>query len=126
MDRMGYERTLLAGFLLCVAVLLAFLVAPSGFWTWGVMLLVVGACIGGAQFAIPSLAVMYYPPAILATGTGWASAAARTGAFIAPLLGGALIARGMQTSDVLSLLAMPAAVAALAMLLLARLRGRTP
>ena len=75
----------------------------------------IGACIGGAQFALPSLGTRYYPAAILATGTGWGSAAARVGAFVAPLLGGTLMAGGMSTQDLLTLLAVPALVAAVAM-----------
>jgi len=120
MDRLGGERILLVGFLLSAAALLLFLVAPSGFWSWGAILLVIGACIAGAQFALPSLGARYYPAAILSTGTGWGSAAARVGAFVAPLLGGALMARGMSTPDLLSLLAVPALVAAVAMVGLAR------
>ncbi|MBK9252481.1 MAG: MFS transporter [Proteobacteria bacterium] len=115
MDRLGGERILLVGFLVSAASLLLFLVAPSGFWTWGALLLVIGACIGGAQFALPSLGTRYYPAAILSTGTGWGSAAARVGAFVAPLLGGALMAGGMTTQNLLTLLALPALVAAVAM-----------
>jgi len=120
MDRLGGERILLVGFLVSAASLLLFLVAPSGFWTWGALLLVIGACIGGAQFALPSLGTRYYPAAILSTGTGWGSAAARVGAFVAPLLGGALMAGGMTTQNLLTLLALPALVAAVAMVGLSR------
>jgi MFS transporter, AAHS family, 4-hydroxybenzoate transporter len=120
MDRLGGERILLAGFLLSAAALLLFLVAPSGFWSWGAILLIIGACIGGAQFALPSLGTRYYPAAILSTGTGWGSAAARVGAFTAPLLGGALMARGITTPNLLTLLAVPALIAAVAMVGLAK------
>jgi AAHS family 4-hydroxybenzoate transporter-like MFS transporter len=122
MDRLGGERILLGGFLLSAASLILFLVAPSGFWTWGALLLIIGACIGGAQFALPSLGTHYYPAAILATGTGWGSAAARGGAVVAPLLGGALLERGVPTQQLLTLLAVPALIAAVAMLGLARTR----
>jgi MFS transporter, AAHS family, 4-hydroxybenzoate transporter len=120
MDRLGGERILLVGFLVSTTALLLFLVAPSGFWTWGALLMVIGACTGGAQFALPSLGTRYYPAAILATGTGWGSAAARVGAFVAPLLGGALMAGGMTTQNLLTLLALPALVAAVAMVGLAK------
>jgi AAHS family 4-hydroxybenzoate transporter-like MFS transporter len=123
MTRFGGERTLLGGFVLCTAVLLAFLVVPSGFWSWGALLLVVGACIGGAQFAIPTLTAAYYPPAILSTGAGWASAVARVGAFVSPLIGGALLAHGLMSQHVLALMALPALVAAMAMAMLARTKA---
>jgi MFS transporter, AAHS family, 4-hydroxybenzoate transporter len=125
MDRLGAEPTLVAGFLLSAVALIGFQVAPPGFWTWGVLLLLVGACIGGAQFAIPTLTAVYYPATILATGTGWASAIARGGAFVAPLTGGLLLSQGMATSRVLSLLALPALIAAIALYVLARNRRRT-
>ncbi len=125
MDRVGAERTLFASFLLSAAVLIAFQVVAPGFWTWGVLLLLVGACFGGAQFAIPTLTAAYYPAAILATGSGWASAIARAGAFVAPLTGGALLAQGMATSQVLSLLALPALIAAVSLFVLARLSRQT-
>jgi MFS transporter, AAHS family, 4-hydroxybenzoate transporter len=121
MDRLGAERTLLGCFLLSTAALLAFQVVSPGLWTWGALVLIVGACFGGAQFAIPSLTAAYYPAAILATGSGWASAIARGGAFVAPLTGGALLAQGMATSQVLSLLALPAIISAVSLLMLARL-----
>lgn len=119
-NRLGAERTLVASFALSAIVLLGFQVVPSGFWSWGALLLLVGACFGGAQFAIPTLAAAYYPAPILATGTGWASAIARVGAFAAPLTGGALLALELDPSQVLSLLAFPALVAGAAMLALHR------
>ena len=122
MGRMGQERILLVSYLLCAMVLLTFLVAPSQFWTWGVLLLLNGLCIGGAQFAIPALGATYYPASILSTGTGWASAIARVGAFTAPLLGGALLQEGFAPRHVLALLAVPALVAAMAMYFLRRSR----
>ena len=115
MGRLGHERTLLVSYLLCATVLTTFLIMPSQFWTWGILLLLNGLCIGGAQFAIPALGATYYPAAILSTGTGWASAIARIGAFLAPLVGGALLKEGFSTDSVLALLAIPALVAALAM-----------
>lgn len=123
MGRLGQERTLLVSYVLCAGVLLAFLIAPSQFWTWGVLLLLIGLGIGGAQFAIPALGATYYPPAILSTGTGWASAIARIGAFVAPLLGGALLKEGFSASSVLALLAIPALTAAVAMYFLNRTRN---
>lgn len=126
MGRLGAERALVAIFVLSAVVMVGFLVVPSGFWSWGVLLLIVGACCGGAQFAIPTLAAAYYPPAILATGTGWASAVARAGAFVAPLTGGALMAQGLPSNQVLSMLALPTLVAATAMFALAWHGSRQP
>jgi AAHS family 4-hydroxybenzoate transporter-like MFS transporter len=122
MDRFGAERTLATGFVINAAALLLFLVVPSGFLSWGALLLMVGACTGGAQFAIVSLAASLYPSNILATGSGWASAMARIGAFASPWVGGVLIAARVAPTQVIAGLAGPAVVCAISMLALSRAR----
>jgi MFS transporter, AAHS family, 4-hydroxybenzoate transporter len=122
MDRFGAERTLAAGCVVNAVALALFLVVPSGFYSWGALLLVIGACTGGMQFAIISLAAGLYPSSILATGSGWASAIARIGAFVSPLVGGALIAAGVNPTFVIAGLAGPALICAIAMLGLKRAR----
>jgi AAHS family 4-hydroxybenzoate transporter-like MFS transporter len=118
MDRFGAERTLATGFAVNAVSLLLFLVVPSGFLSWGALLLMIGACTGGSQFAIVSLAASLYPSSILATGSSWASAVARMGAFAGPLVGGALIAAGVGAAQVFADLAGPAVVCAISMLAL--------
>lgn len=120
MDRFGAERTLATGFAVNTVALLLFLVVPSGFLSWGALLLLVGACTGGAQFAIVSLAASLYPSSILATGSGWASAIARIGAVSSPLVGGALIAAGVAPTRVIAGLAVPAVICIISMLGLSR------
>ena len=120
MDRFGAERTLAVGFGINVLAMLLFLIVPPGFLSWGVLLLVVGACTGGAQFAIVSLAATLYPPDILATGSGWASAVARIGAFASALVGGALIHAGVAPAHLIAGLAIPAVFGIISMLALSR------
>ena len=122
MDRFGAERILAIGFAINAGSLLLFLIVPSGFFSWGALLLVVGACTGGSQFAIVSLAAALYPSTVLATGSGWASAVARIGAFISPLVGGVLLAAGVAPVRVLAVLAVPAVVCVISMLALSRAR----
>ena len=122
MDRFGAERTLSVGFAINAVALLLFLAVPSGFFSWGALLLLIGACTGGSQFAIVSLAAGLYPSNILATGSGWASAVARIGAFASPLVGGALIAAGVAPTRVIAGLAVPAAVGVISMLAMSRAR----
>jgi AAHS family 4-hydroxybenzoate transporter-like MFS transporter len=124
MDRYGAERTLATGFVVNTVCLLLFLVVPSGFLSWGALLLLIGACTGGSQFAIVSIAASLYPPSILATGSGWASAIARIGGVASPLIGGALIAAGVAPARVIAGLAAPAIVCFISMVGLARTRRR--
>jgi MFS transporter, AAHS family, 4-hydroxybenzoate transporter len=122
MDRFGAERSLATGFAVNAVALLLFLVVPSGFLSWGALLLLIGACTGGSQFAIVSLAASLYPSSILATGSGWASAIARIGAVTSPLVGGALIAAGVAPTQVIAGLAAPAVICIISMLALSRAR----
>jgi AAHS family 4-hydroxybenzoate transporter-like MFS transporter len=122
MDRFGAERTLATGFAVNAVALMLFLVVPSGFLSWGTLLLLIGACTGGSQFAIVSLAASLYPSSILATGSGWASAIARIGAVASPLVGGALIAAGVAPTQVIAGLAAPAVICIISMLALSRAR----
>jgi AAHS family 4-hydroxybenzoate transporter-like MFS transporter len=122
MDRFGAERTLAVGSAVNAVALLLFLVVPSGFMSWGALLLVIGAGTGGSQFAIVSLSATLYPSGILATGSGWASAVARIGAFISPLIGGVMIAAAVAPTHVIAGLAGPALVCAISMLALSRAR----
>jgi AAHS family 4-hydroxybenzoate transporter-like MFS transporter len=122
MDRFGAERTLATGFAINALSLSLFLIVPSGFVSWGALLLLIGACTGGSQFAIVSLAAALYPSSILATGSGWASAVARIGAFTSPLVGGALIAAGVAPTQVIAGLAVPAVVCVISMLAMSRAR----
>jgi MFS transporter, AAHS family, 4-hydroxybenzoate transporter len=122
MDRFGAERSLATGFAVNTVALLLFLVVPSGFLSWGALLLLIGACTGGSQFAIVSLAASLYPSSILATSSGWASAIARIGAVTSPLIGGALIAAGVAPTQVIAGLAAPAVICIISMLGLARAR----
>jgi MFS transporter, AAHS family, 4-hydroxybenzoate transporter len=122
MDRFGAERTLATGFAINAVALMLFLVVPSGFLSWGALLLLIGACTGGSQFAVVSLAASLYPSSILATGSGWASAVARIGAVASPLVGGALIAAGVAPTQVIAGLAGPAVICVISMLALSRAR----
>ena len=100
-------------------VLALFRIAPSTLWTWGALVLIVGCCTGGAQFALTSLVASAYPSTILATATGWASGIARVGGVVSPLAGGALIGAGVHPT-ILSMLALPALICSAAMILLSR------
>jgi AAHS family 4-hydroxybenzoate transporter-like MFS transporter len=71
-----------------------------------------------------SLAAAIYPPAIRATGVGWATSIGRVGAALAPLVGAAAVGRQVAPLSVLGLLIVPVLACALTViLLLAVIRG---
>lgn len=120
LDRGLSKPTLVAAWLVTALALLLFLVTPSTLLAWGALLLVVGAGISGSQLCLNALAATYYPPAIKATGVAWAGVLSGVGSISAPLVGAWIIARGVDTVDVLVLLTVPVLACAAGALLMRR------
>lgn len=77
-----------------------------------------GFCVVGAQFGANALAASIYPTAARSTGVGWALGVGRVGAIIGPLLGSLVIARNWPLERIFLASALPAAVAAVAVILI--------
>jgi MFS transporter, AAHS family, 4-hydroxybenzoate transporter len=71
-----------------------------------------GVSIQGGQPCLNTIAATYYPTAIRATGIGWALGVGRVGAFIGPLIGGALVAAHVPIPFVIMANVIPACFAA--------------
>lgn len=106
-------------FALAAASLGLFLVVPSSA-AWTLMLLLVGAGVAGTQLSLNALSTTYYPPAIKATGTGWAAVIGNLGAMGAPLAGAWIIDLGVPSTTILALLGVPALLCALGVMLMRR------
>lgn len=81
-----------------------------------------GFCIVGGQIATNALTATYYPTAIRSTGVGWALGIGRVGSIVGPLIGGVMLAHQVGAQSLFAVAAIPALVAAVAALLLARAR----
>jgi AAHS family 4-hydroxybenzoate transporter-like MFS transporter len=79
-----------------------------------------GFCIVGGQIASNALTANFYPTAIRSTGVGWALGIGRIGSIVGPLVGGAMLARGMGAQPLFAAAAVPALAAAAAAFMLAR------
>jgi MFS transporter, AAHS family, 4-hydroxybenzoate transporter len=97
-----------------------FLVVPSTSNAWWVMLFVIGAGTSGTQLTLNALAAAFYPPAIRATGVGWAVAIGRFGAYAGPFVGGLPVIAHLPTAQTLGLLVVPVLMCAASTLLLPR------
>jgi AAHS family 4-hydroxybenzoate transporter-like MFS transporter len=64
----------------------------------------------------------FYPDALRATGIGWAKSVGRLGTVIAPILIGFALSAGMSSTFVMSLFAIPAVLAAMALVAISRTR----
>jgi len=69
-----------------------------------------GLLLGGAHFGILSIAGIYYPSAIRASGGGWATSVAKVGGILGPVVGAAVLASGLPILRSYALLAVCPAI----------------
>ncbi len=73
-----------------------------------------------------ALAVSFYPPALRTTGVGWSAAMGRLGSIVGPAVGGALLALGWPSREIILVALVPAMLAILVLVILgAATRSRT-
>ncbi|MBK4991095.1 MFS transporter [Pseudomonas sp. S36] len=82
-----------------------------------VLVLVAGMCVNGAQSAMPSLAARFYPTQGRATGVSWMLGIGRFGAILGAWSGATLLGLGWTLEQVLTALLVPAALAAVAVVI---------
>lgn len=82
-----------------------------------------GAGISASQLGINALPGAVYPPEIRNTGAGWALGVGRIGNIAGPLFGGALLALEWTPREMLLVIAGPAVLLALILLVLAQVRN---
>ena len=123
MDRFRPHRVLALAYLVA-----ALCIALIGVATTNVPVLVlavfgVGFGISGAQIGANALAAAFYPTTSRATGVSWALAVGRTGSVLGSMVGGALVAAQLSNESIFLMLAVPAVLAALALLAMSRLEA---
>ncbi|GJH18418.1 MFS transporter [Caballeronia novacaledonica] len=105
-------------------VLLAF--AGSSITYFTTVAFFAGFFVIGTQTGANAVSAFAYPSSLRSTGVGWALGIGRTGAIIGPSLGGALMALGWPTRDLLLIAAGPALLAALCAFAISRMVAREP
>lgn len=128
-DRFG-AMPVLIGFL-AIAALALFasgrVMEPGSAGTLSVLLAVAGFFSLGAYGGVNVVLAAFYPDPLRATGIGWAKSVGRLGTVVAPILIGFALSAGVPGTTVMSLFAIPAVLAALALAaisLTAAWRGR--
>ncbi len=118
MDRMN-PYTLIAAFFLVDAVAIAALgVLPAGTVIFVIGLVVWNYCQVGGQTGINTLATLAYPSHMRSSGMGWAAGSGRVGGIAFPLAGGLALNILLPIQTIMFLVAVPAVVIALLILLL--------
>lgn len=121
-DRFG-SMPVLTGFLMAAAASLfatGQVIATASPATLAVLLGAAGFFSLGAYGGINVVLAGFYPDALRATGIGWAKSVGRIGTVIAPILIGLALSAGMSSALVMSLFAIPAALAVIALVAISR------
>jgi len=110
-------RSVLVSFFLLGASSLILLGYESPMWFLYTLMGIAGATTIGSQILLYAYVAQYYPTSIRSTGLGWASGIGRNGAIVGPMLGGTLLAMALPHQMNFLALAIPGAIATLAIAL---------
>lgn len=116
MDRFNAHRVVAVAYLLTAAFVWAMGRYIGAAGSLAVLTFIAGICMNGAQTSMPVLAASYYPTHGRASGVAWMLGVGRFGGIIGALSGGTLLQLGLGMQSILELLAIPAVIAALALL----------
>nr|WP_294865909.1 aromatic acid/H+ symport family MFS transporter [uncultured Pseudogulbenkiania sp.] len=124
MDRFGACRTLAVTYV--IGAVFVTLCGASAGQLWLLVLAVfgVGFCVSGSQVGANALAAAFYPTSNRATGVSYANAVGRCGSVVGSLSGGWLMSMQLDMGMILSLLAVPALIAAVTIGSLGRVKSR--
>lgn len=114
MDRFGSYRTLAFSYLFGAGFVV---LCGSNTGQLGMLVLSVfgvGFCISGGQVGGNALSAAFYPTGNRSTGVSWANAVGRCGSIVGSLSGGWMMSMDMGIQTILSILAVPALISALA------------
>lgn len=118
MDKVGSYRTLAVAYLLGAVCVALSGMSAGQLWMLVLSIFGVGAFVSGSQVGANALAAQFYPTHSRATGVSWANAAGRCGSVVGSLCGGWMMSMNLSMSVILSMLAIPAIIAASAITVL--------
>ena len=126
MDKINPNKVVAVGWLLtgvCVC-LVGF--STSSLVLMGVMVFIAGSIMNGAQSSMPALAAGFYPTQGRATGVAWMLGIGRFGGILGAFSGAFLMQAQLSFETIFTLLAIPAFLSALALLIKYRVSKSAP
>jgi AAHS family 4-hydroxybenzoate transporter-like MFS transporter len=116
MDRCTPTRVIAMAYAAGAAVILCIGVSGALSAVLGILVIAAGFCMSGAQTGLNAFAPSCYPTTARATGVSWMLGMGRFGSILGSAIGGVLLSMGWGFTDIVSLLAVPALLAGLAVL----------
>lgn len=124
-DRFSLRSVLVSFFILGSGSLIT-LGYENPMWVLYTLMGIAGATTIGSQILLYAYVAQYYPTGIRSTGLGWASGIGRNGAIVGPMLGGTLLALALPHHVNFLALAIPGAIATVAIALVGRRFSEKP
>ncbi len=118
MQKFGVIRTLVPSFVLGALVTIALGQEAHSVPLAALFTGLVGLFVGLGAAGAVALAALVYPDALRSTGTGWAMGVGRIGQAVAPLIAGAMLARHWNVPDIMLVIGLAPAIAALFIIIL--------
>ena len=115
MDRLNPRRVIAGAFFFASILIWALAQVLGDAVHLSVLTFASGLFTGAALVSMPALAAAYYPTQARASGVAWMLGIGRLGGILGAVLGGMLLQIGLQTSTILGVLAIPALIAAVAL-----------
>ncbi|HXP86338.1 MAG TPA: MFS transporter [Bryobacteraceae bacterium] len=111
MDRAGPNRVLgtlyALGTVSVAAIGVTVGTTSASTWPLVIATFCAGFSVSGGQKTVNAAAVLFYPPEVRSTGTGWALGIGRLGGILGPAAGGWLLAQGWSNANIFKLAALP-------------------
>uniref|UniRef100_A0A182SWH6 Major facilitator superfamily (MFS) profile domain-containing protein n=1 Tax=Anopheles maculatus TaxID=74869 RepID=A0A182SWH6_9DIPT len=117
MDRMNPHKVVAVGYLFTALFVFAIGFVNTNPLLMALVVFIAGVCMNGAQSSMPALAAGFYPTNGRATGVAWMLGIGRFGGILGAMSGGLLMQLQLSFSVIFTLLAIPALVAALALMI---------
>ena len=121
MDRFNPYKVLLLAYLAAAVCIVVVGVSVGNALLLATAVFGVGFGVSGSQVGVNALSAAFYPTANRATGVSWASAIGRSGSVIGSMVGGLMITLQLDNQQIFFIMAVPAVIAALALMLMGRL-----
>lgn len=120
MDRYNPFRVLAASYLLGALCIAMIGLSENALWLMALAIFGTGIGVSGSQVGMNALSATLYPTQCRATGVSWANAAGRCGAIVGSLAGGLMMMTNIAFNTLFLVIAVPALIAALMLILLNR------
>lgn len=127
MDRYSPHKVLSIAYLAAAGCIVVVALSGSSLALLVLAVFGVGFGVSGSQVGANALAAAFYPTSSRATGVSWAAAVGRSGSVLGSMAGGLMLTLKLDNETIFFLLAIPAVLASLALLVMGRLmRTRSP